>query len=306
MEKLKDRGVFPRSGLSVLDIGSSNLYSANKEGVISYVRSYSASDAGSELEAFAERLSEGSAYHPIHGGVNKAFAGELIERCGMRYLSFDIARGYKTEIFDLNREKLPDRYRGSFDVVLNVGTTEHVLNQYNSFTVIHEAARPGGYIVHQLPIAGHTDHGLYVYTTRMFFELADCNRYEIIDAWYDFGGEDDLYLSAQAFASRYPALSQMSKGGKFVIPNVGITIIYRKTHRAPFAGALEMSTSVGAIPLRVRLAYSSSLLGKLNTIAMPTVIKLKTALRNSRFMQSHPRVLEFLRRVSRRRPGPPA
>ena len=36
--------------------------------------------------------------------------------------------------------------------------TEHVLNQYNSFKVIHEETRPGGCMRHQLPASGFPDY----------------------------------------------------------------------------------------------------------------------------------------------------
>jgi hypothetical protein len=141
MHALKDKGVFSKSGLNVLDIGSSNLYQADAASIRNFVSGFSDGEKQPQLDITAHRLAVGAAYDPVRGGLNESFAGELIEKCGMRYLSMDIAKGYKTEVFDLNRENLPARHRSAYDVVLNVGTTEHVLNQYNSFKVIHEAAR---------------------------------------------------------------------------------------------------------------------------------------------------------------------
>ncbi len=156
MQKLKDRGVLSRSGMRVLDIGSSNLYQADAPGIIEYLSAFTDGESQSRVHAFAERLAKGSAYEPVKGGLNDSFAGELLERCGMSYLSVDFAKGYKTEIFDLNRDDLPVRHRKAYDIVLNIGTTERVFNQYNSFKVVHEATRTGGFMVHHLP-AGHSE-----------------------------------------------------------------------------------------------------------------------------------------------------
>ena len=239
------------------------------------------------LDIFAQRLAKGSAYDHIKGGLNEAFAGELIERCGMSYLSMDIAKGYKTEVFDLNREDLPARHRKAYDVVLNIGTTEHVLNQYNSFKVIHEATRTGGFMVHQLPVSGYTDHGYYVYAGRMFFELASFNRYEIVDIWYEGAGEDDLYLAAKRYASSIPVVERFSALSALKIPNYMLTVIYRKIHDVPFGGMLETSTSVGDIPISVSAAYASSISDK-----------LKGALRGSQFLRRHAGILRTLRRLT--------
>jgi hypothetical protein len=275
MKQLKDRGVLSRSGLRVLDIGSSNLYQADAPGIIDYVSAFKDSEGGAKLGAFAERLAKGSAYDPVKGGLNEAFAGELIERCGMNYLSLDIAKGYKTEILDLNREDLPVRHQQAFDVVLNIGTTEHVFNQYNSFKVVHEATRTGGFMVHQLPASGYTDHGYYVYTGRMFFDLSGFNRYEVVHLWYDGpAGEDDLYQSVRQYSALIPALRQLSASEPVKVPNYVLTVVYRKIHDVPFAGMLETSTSVGDIPVTVSAAYATSVLGK-----------LKAAVRGSRFIR---------------------
>lgn len=289
MNALKDRGVFARSGQKVLDVGSSNLYQADEKSIIDYVSAFSADEQQPSLAEFAQRLAKGSAYDQVKGGLNDSFAGELIERCGMSYLSIDIAKGYKTKVFDLNREDLPAGHSNNYDIVLNIGTTEHVLNQYNSFKVIHEAARTGGFMVHQLPVSGYTDHGYYIYAGRMFFELASYNRYEIVDIWYEGAGEDDLYQSAKRYAASIPLVERFSALEFVKIPNYMLTVIYRKIHDAPFAGMLETSTSVGDIPIAVSAVYASSMRDK-----------VKGALRGSQFLRRHSGILRMLRRLIRR------
>lgn len=265
LEKLREHGVWG-SGTSwrVLDIGSSNLYGADEPGVLAFVRKFRSAvrETEPELAVFADRIAKGSLYDSVKGGLNEAFAGEVLERCGVDYLSFDIARGYKTEILDLNRQSLPAKYKKTFDAVLNIGTTEHVLNQYNSFEVIHDATKVGGYIVHQLPVAGFTDHGYFVYTGRLFFDIAAANGYEIVDLWYDGpAGNDELFTSIRSYEEYFPQLKQIS--GSVPVPNCAITIILRKTQDRPFAACLETTTSVGKIPDGVRQDYQKSLVARI-------------------------------------------
>lgn len=262
LEQLRSRGVFESSACKVLDIGSSNLYSASEDQVKSFVRQFSAVKDDAELSVFAARIARGSGYDPVKGGLNESFVGELLERCGMTYHAFDIAKGYGTTIFDLNQERITDRWRGSFDAVLNIGTTEHVVNQFNSFEVIHDAVRSGGYMVHQLPVSGFSDHGYFVYTGRMFFELASFNQYDIVDLWYDGpAGHDELMSSVRSYKSYFPKLASVPEFS-LPIPNVALTIIYRKTRDAPFAACLETSTSVGGVDAGVKLAYAARAISK--------------------------------------------
>ncbi len=111
-------GVLPAGG-RVLDIGSSNLYSATAIDINSFLDSYGIK-ASPEL---IEKLSAGSAYGP-NGGLNESFVGELLELVGIKYLAFDIADGFKTKFFNLNNQSLAWKHRGAFDTVLNFGTTE--------------------------------------------------------------------------------------------------------------------------------------------------------------------------------------
>jgi O-methyltransferase len=243
LERLRSDGLF-RKGCRILDIGSSNLYNASVAPMQAFLAEFNPGLPPAKARALVERLAKGSAYDPQTGGTNKAFAGELLEACGFSYLAFDIADGYRTQIFDLNRERLSGSQRNAFYVVLNIGTTEHVLNQHNSFELIHNATKVGGHIVHQLPASGFTDHGYFVYTGRLFFDLAGYNGYEIIDCWYEPAGEDDLLTSARAYKSYFPRIADLAELPAINIPNVALTVVYRKTKRKPFKACLELSTSV--------------------------------------------------------------
>src|SRR5205823_271847 len=97
---------------------------------------------------------------------------EVTDLTSIEYNSFDVCPALKTEILDLNFESTPSKYHGYYDIVLNSGTTEHILNQWNCFEVMHDATRVGGVIYCQLPATGYLDHGYFTYTPLFFRDLA--------------------------------------------------------------------------------------------------------------------------------------
>ena len=267
IEKMQSLGLFGKGRISVLDIGSSNLYSASTDRIEQFLGAHGVA-ASREVAQFAEKLAKGSEYDPVHGGINGSFVGELFEKAGMKYAAIDIADGYRTTILDLNHSPAPPHFVGAFELVLNFGTTEHLLNQYNAFRVMHDSTRVGGYIVHSLPGVGYSNHGYFTYTPRCFFDLAGYNEYEIADFWFEGpGGGNDLYAPVRDYRSYFPTLErtltdqQQTETGRKVaalnIPDVGIVVVYRKVKPRPFMGALEKSTSVGNVPNSVTSVYTS-------------------------------------------------
>lgn len=296
-------------GCSILDIGSSNLYSAGVSQLEGFVSKYAPHLTGHH--DFAERLAAGSAYDPVKGGANGAFVGELFERVGMNYVSFDIADGYKTVILDLNRAQLPPRLHAKFDLVLNFGTTEHILNQFNCFQVMHDATKVGGHIYHSLPAIGYVDHGYITYTGRFFFDIAGYNEYEIVDFWFEGpAGRNSIYDSVQSYRTYFPALERALAGARQTdqgrilsgldIPDVSINIVYRKVKEKSFWGALESSTSVGSIPGDVTGHYSGEGAGP---VAAKNRVDGRSAIASSGFVNSVSSVLRdfpVLHRAARR------
>jgi hypothetical protein len=78
---------------------------------------------------------------------------------GLQSKSLDVA-GADIRI-DLNKGRVPLRYRGAFDLAINAGTTEHIANQGNVFAAIHALVRAGGLMYHQVPAFGNIDHGFF-------------------------------------------------------------------------------------------------------------------------------------------------
>jgi len=104
--------------------------------------------------------------------------------------AFDVAKLFYRAIFDYNEYMALDfqgtEHSTNYDVVTNIGTSEHIFNQLAVFKTIHNLVTAGGVIIHQLPGQGYYDHGFYNYQPTFFFDLAQANNYLIVGFWmYD-------------------------------------------------------------------------------------------------------------------------
>lgn len=98
---------------------------------------------------------------------------------GCSYAAIDYDGHRDSTALDLNRDSVPDKLLGAFDLVVNSGTTEHVANQDNAFRVIHDLTARDGIMMHEVP-AGGWDHGLISYNPTFFLYLEKQNDYELI------------------------------------------------------------------------------------------------------------------------------
>jgi SAM-dependent methyltransferase len=121
--------------------------------------------------------------------------------------------------FDLN-EPLP--IANLFDVVVNVGTAEHVFNQDQFFRTAHERCKPGGYMMHNLPLTGWFDHGFYSYGPTFVVDLAAANNYRIV-CWL-LGSLDPPSVQQVANMEAVHALQREGK----IPPNCLQYVLYRK------------------------------------------------------------------------------
>ena len=239
---------------NVLDIGSSNLYSATEDALHRFISYYGNDVPRDGIDQFVERISKGSTYGPA-GGTNESFAGELLERAGLKYLSLDIADGYRTKIFDLNRRALEQALHGTFDTVINCGTTEHVLNQINAFNVIHDATKVGGYMIHELPSLGYVDHGYVRYTPQFFFDLAAYNGYDIVLFEYQGPLEGkNIYSALKSYAQHFASVSKAIRSAPEQLASVSpsdisVLVVFQKKKDERFVTPVETRTSVGTIDI---------------------------------------------------------
>jgi len=243
MRYLSRRGYLSKPDLKILDIGSQCLLGATPEEICDFVEKHGRAEDAKKLRQEIERIAYFSTPRP---GERTSYISELLDLTDFEYTSYDVCPALKTEIFDLNKQALPEHYREHFDLAFNFGTTEHILNQLNCFRVIHEALAAGGIAFHQLPTAGYVNHGYFCYHLSFFRDLANSNNYEILDHWYTPTGVSELRKDAVEI--RDAVLPDQSHSGNpepqyQQIPDYLINVVMRKRESRPFALPLELATA---------------------------------------------------------------
>jgi len=167
--------------------------------------------------------------------ANKGLMGKLMSACGFKYCALDIFEAEDTILFDLNNHDPGDELRDKFDLVTNFGTTEHVINQYQSMKTIHDLAKPGGIIYHDVPMSGYLYHGYFSYSPVFFFDLAAANAYRVVMQSYS---KNPHPTDAAKYMTEhgYPDKSYY---------DCGIEFIFEKLLPSPFHTPLETRTSLG-------------------------------------------------------------
>jgi hypothetical protein len=260
VEYIVDKGYLPAESARLLDIGSQNIMNVSAAAVVKMARHFGNAMPEPDLAKEADRLSYFSSPRP---GEQTTYLSEIFDLTpNAFYTSYDVCPGLKTELFDLNTDDLPVSYRGSFDVVLNCGTTEHVTNQINSFKVIHEATKVGGIMLHQMPSVGWLNHGYYTYHPAFFDDLAHANGYEVVDRWYVaeriMTVDTDVIDVRSAYSPQVPR-SQPTDGLLLNVQCLNLNVVLRKHHDQPFRVKLELETSHAAPNSAIQSKYVPSM-----------------------------------------------
>jgi hypothetical protein len=170
--KLHRDGRFKGFG-SVIELGSQDLHFANRMDVYPLLQgNIDRQDA--ELKRIVEDA--------VRRSTERDFGTRwLYELMGFtRYACVDADGRHGAFVWDLNLP-IPADQQGKYDFVTNHGTTEHVFNVYQSFKNIHDLTRPGGLMLHMLPLQGYLNHGFFNFQPCFYDDLAAENRYEIIE-----------------------------------------------------------------------------------------------------------------------------
>jgi len=107
----------------------------------------------------------------------------LYEALGMKYQCVDVDGRVGTLVLDMNFDGAPEEHKNRYGLVTNHGTSEHLLNQYNVFKMMHDFAKPGGIMIHAVPFTVHLEHGFFNYQPNFFEALARANSYETLGLW---------------------------------------------------------------------------------------------------------------------------
>jgi hypothetical protein len=137
------------------------------------------------FEAFGKPVPPAHELRPYinSNGTGHASSRHLHEHLGFNYNCIDLDGNFGALQLDLNFDPAPAEFRNRYGLTTNHGTTEHLLNQYNAFKVIHDVTKPGGLMLHGLPFTVHLDHGFFNYQPNFFEALARYNSYKTLGIW---------------------------------------------------------------------------------------------------------------------------
>jgi hypothetical protein len=237
---LSKKELLKKSGTRILDIGSQCLLGASPEDLRTFLENHGKTPDDPATSKEIDRLSY---FSFPRAGERTSYLSELFDLTNHEYTSYDVCPALKTEIFDLNRQAVPDHYRERFDVVLNFGTTEHIINQFNCFKVAHDALAVGGVAIHQLPSIGWIDHGYFCYHLALFRDLANTNDYEILDSWYTPTGTSELSTIKADIRSAENPLEKNFAVASGLVPAYLINVVLRKRSSHAFRLPLELATA---------------------------------------------------------------
>ncbi len=243
---------------AICDLGATQLFGDSaEEGARSFLTFYA------ERSAKARRPQD-VADEQLRKIARGGFLGDLLMLAGFRYTALDIFHATNTILFDLNIHAPGPRLAGQFDLVTNFGTTEHVFNQLRAFQTIHELSKPGGFMYHDLPMAGFFDHALFRYDPLFFRALVSANDYEVLVKEVIMGARQPV--PADVVAMGY---------SEETITDIGIEMIMRRTSPAPFMVPMEISTSLSVDPAFREIGASDTVtLPKGSTVAYGGALSL--------------------------------
>jgi hypothetical protein len=146
------------------------------------------------------------------------------------YTSIDPGTPSSRYRFDLNQ---PVPIAERFDLLLNIGTAEHIFNVQQFFKTAHELTLPGGLMMHSSPFTGWPDHGFFNFQPTFYFDLARANGYEILS--FICG---KLKPFAYVQVKHHEEIPQLIRAGK-IPAGSHINVVYRKKIDAGFAVPMQ-------------------------------------------------------------------
>lgn len=107
------------------------------------------------------------------------FAKNMYESLGFEYSCIDLMEAENCYALDLNFDQVPMEIYNKFDLVTNLGTTEHLINQNNCFKFLHDLTKLNGFMFHNVPFQGFENHSLICYNPKLFWMIARSNNYKL-------------------------------------------------------------------------------------------------------------------------------
>lgn len=88
-----------------------------------------------------------------------------------------------TIMHDLNKD-VPDRLHDKYDLIFDVGTSEHIFNLPKVLENYNKMLKVGGRIIHFLPSTNCVEHGFYMFSPTLFWNYYSANDWDIKDCLF--------------------------------------------------------------------------------------------------------------------------
>ncbi len=85
-------------------------------------------------------------------------------------------------IHDLNCP-VPKYLHNRFDLIIDGGTTEHVFDVRQSWSNIGRMLKPGGRVIHTIPVNNWVNHGFFQFSPTLFFDYYSANKFVDLQAF---------------------------------------------------------------------------------------------------------------------------
>jgi SAM-dependent methyltransferase len=96
-----------------------------------------------------------------------------------------------TLILDLNNP-VPDEHAGQFDVLLDIGTLEHLFDVPTALANFAKLLKTGGELILILPASNAIDHGFYSFSPGLLFDYFRANGFDSFDCYLRAGSANFL------------------------------------------------------------------------------------------------------------------
>ena len=161
---------------------------------------------------------------------------------GFELMAIDYDGHRDSVALDLNTGEIPPQLRGAFDLVVNVGTSEHIANQSHCFHVMHDLVRKDGLMHHEVPVC-LLGHGLFNYSPKFFLQLMRENDYEPVMLRTQ-AGRAGLSARSSPVPNFIHAMNRKwGRGAKLevdALPDISITATFRKCYEQNFCVPLDL------------------------------------------------------------------
>ena len=227
-KSMREQNVIPMNG-DILELGEANWYGDVDIRLLAQdIYKYAAQSKRKELFDSLNEILE-SKRRTYLWEIAKIYYATFFQPNSMDAIDFDGTE--KAMKLDLN---LPIDLKKQYDIVTNLGTAEHVFDIAQVFKTIHRHTKPGGLMLHGLPLSGWVDHGFYSLNPTFYWDIAAANQYVVVAVVY----ADHKPLKLKQLITR-ESIVDMAKNGEIAQNSLIYTIFKKASDETEFVVPIQ-------------------------------------------------------------------